>query len=115
MIDDELFARRFVEERLRLRPSGRIVLARDLKRRGVPASVIDVVLDDVLEDVDTAAVARELMMRRANRYRGLGRDKALGRMYGFLGRRGFDSSVAREVAWEVWAAIEIEEGNDSEG
>ena len=114
LIDDELFARRFVEERLRLRPSGRIVLARDLKRRGVPASVIDVVLDDVLEDVDTAAVARELMMRRANRYRGLGRDKALGRMYGFLGRRGFDSSVAREVAWEVWAAIEIEEGNDSE-
>lgn len=109
LIDDELFARRFVEERMRLRPSGRMMLARDLKRRGVPASVIDPILDEVLKDVDTAAVARDLMMRRANRYRGLDRNKALGRMYGFLGRRGFESSIARDVAHEVWAAIENEE------
>lgn len=115
LIDDELFARRFAEERMRLRPSGRIVLARDLKRRGVSASVIDVVLDDVLEDVDTTTVALDLLVRRVNRYRGLDRDKALGRMYGFLGRRGFDSSVARDAARKVWATIENEESNDWEG
>lgn len=115
LVDDEQFARRFAEERLRLRPSGRMVLGLDLKRRGIPAHVIDTVLDEVLEDVDVAAVALELLMGRAKRYRGLTREKALGRMYGFLGRRGFDSAIARDVAHQVWSTIENEDDNDGEG
>ena len=114
LVDDEQFARRFAQERLRLKPSGRMVLARDLKRRGIPVQVIDSVLDELLEDVDVAAVALELMMGRKKRYRGLTRDKALGRMYGFLGRRGFDSSIARDVAHRVWAEIEDEQENDND-
>ena len=110
LIDDVLFARQFVEQRLRLRPSGRIALVRDLRYRGVPAEIIDRVLDDVLADVDMEDVALELMMGRANRYRGLSREKALGRMFGFLGRRGFEVSIARDVAHKVWAKIENEEG-----
>ncbi len=110
LIDDVLFARQFVEQRLRLRPSGRVALVRDLVHRGVPAEIIDRVLDDVLADVDIEAVALDLMMSRANRYRGLSREKALGRMYGFLGRRGFEASVARDVAHKVWSKIENEEG-----
>ena len=70
--------------------------------------MIDPILDEVLEDVDTTTVAYDVLMGRANRYRGLDRNKALGRMYGFLGRRGFETSVARDVAHEVWAAIENE-------
>ena len=34
LIDDVLFARQFVEQRLRLRPSGRIALVRDLSASG---------------------------------------------------------------------------------
>ncbi len=110
LVDDVLFARQFVEQRLRLRPSGRIALVRDLVHRGVPAEIIDRVLDDVLADVDLEDVALELMMGRANRYRGLSREKALGRMFGFLGRRGFEVWVARDVAQKVWSKIENEEG-----
>ena len=110
LIDDVLFARQFVEQRLRLRPSGRVALVRDLVHRGVPTEIIDRVLDDVLADVDIEDVALDLMMSRANRYRGLSREKALGRMYGFLGRRGFEASVARDVAHKVWSKIENEEG-----
>ena len=87
----------------------------DLKRRGVPVDIIDLVLAEELEGVDTAVVALELMMGRIKRYRGLSRDKALGRMYGFLGRRGFDSSIARDVAHKVWAEIEDEQSDDLEG
>lgn len=110
LIDDVLFARQFVEQRLRLRPSGRIALARDLVRRGVPTEIIDRVLDDVLADVNIEDVALNLLMGRANRYRGLPREKALGRMYGFLGRRGFEVSVVRDIAQKVWSKIENEEG-----
>ncbi len=110
LIDDVLFARQFVEQRLRLRPSGRIALVRDLVRRGVPTEIIDRVLDDVLAGINIEGVALDLLMGRANRYRGLSREKALGRMYGFLGRRGFEVSVARDVAQKVWSEIENEEG-----
>jgi regulatory protein len=122
LIDDVLFARQFVEQRLRLRPSGRVALVRDLVHRGVPTEIIDLVhrgvpteiidrvLDDVLADIDIEDVALDLLMSRANRYRGLSREKALGRMFGFLGRRGFEVSVARDVAHEVWSKIENEEG-----
>ena len=110
LIDDVLFARQFVEQRLRLRPSGRMALVRDLVHRGVPTEIIDRVLDDVLADIDIEDVALDLLMGRANRYRGLSREKALGRMYGFLGRRGFEVSVARDVAHKVWSKIENEEG-----
>ena len=108
LIDDVLFARQFVEQRLRLRPSGRIALVRDLVHRGVPAEIIDRVLDDVLADVDIEDVALDLLMGRAKRYRGLSREKALGRMYGFLGRRGFETSVARDVVQKVWSKIKNE-------
>ncbi len=110
LIDDVLFARQFVEQRLRLRPSGRIALVRDLVRRGVPTEIIDRVLDDVLAGINIEGVALDLLMGRANRYRGLSREKALGRMYDFLGRRGFEVSVARDVAQKVWSEIENEEG-----
>ena len=76
LIDDVLFARQFVEQRLRLRPSGRMALVRDLVHRGVPAEIIDRVLDDVLADIDIEDVALDLLMGRANRYRGLSREKA---------------------------------------
>ena len=109
LIDDVLYARQFVEQRLRLRPSGRVALVRDLVHRGIPTEIIDRVLDDVLADIDMEDVALDLLMSRANRYRGLSREKALGRMYGFLGRRGFEVSVARDVAQKVWSKIENEE------
>lgn len=109
LIDDAVFARQFVAQRLRSRPAGRKGLAFDLKRRGVPCKIIDCVLDDALSDVDVEDMALGLMMPRANRYRGLSRERAMGRIYGFLGRRGFDASIAREVAEKVWTTIESEE------
>lgn len=112
LVDDRAFAHRFVEERLRLKPSGRMVLSRDLKRRGVPEAVIAEVLDEALSEVDVEEVATEVLRQRSGRYRGLSRDKALARMCGFLGRRGFDASVARQAARVVWAEIDSENGRD---
>jgi len=103
LIDDVDFARRWVAERMRVRPMGRPMLAQDLRRRGVEAEVMDRVLDEALAEVDMAAVALNLLRSRQGRYRGLERQKAISRMYAFLGRRGFDGTVAREVAETVWA------------
>ncbi len=105
LIDDRRFARQFVEERMRLKPAGRMLLLRDLKRRGVPEAIVVEVLDDMFAEADPVATATDMLVRRAHRYCGLPRDKALSRMYGFLGRRGFDASVARAAAQVVWKEI----------
>jgi regulatory protein len=105
LIDDRRFARQFVEERMRLKPAGRMFFSRDLKRRGVPEAIAVEVLDEIFSEADPQATATDLLIRRAHRYRGLPRDKALSRMYGFLGRRGFDASIARAAAQAVWAGV----------
>lgn len=110
LIDDRAFAHRFVEDRMRLKPSGRMVLVRDLKRRGVPESVVSEVLDEALSDVDAEGVAIETLRRRKDRYRGLPRDKALSRMCGFLARRGFGASAARGASLAVWAEMGGDDG-----
>jgi regulatory protein len=105
LLDDRDFARRFVDERLRLKPCGRMLLSRDLKRRGVPVGTVDEVIEEAFEAVDAIDLAYQVLSGRARRYEGLAKDKAINRMYGFLGRRGFDGSTARTVAMRVWQEI----------
>ncbi|MCZ6633492.1 MAG: regulatory protein RecX [bacterium] len=114
LIDDRAFAEKFVESRLRNRPQGRFMMARDLKRRGIPAEVIDSVLEAAYAELDAAEMALKLMQSRKNRYRGLERQKALSRMFGFLGRRGFDASVTRQVIEQVWREMgeDVENASD---
>ena len=105
LVDDHSFARRFAEDRLRFRPMGRALLYRDLKRRKVAVEVIEPVLEEVLADVDALAMATELLRSRMKRYTGLPRSKAMARMCGFLGRRGFGPSDSQEAAREIWSEI----------
>lgn len=108
LVDDRVFATRFVSDRLRLKPCGRVLLSRDLKRRGVPVAIIDEVLEEAFESVDKVAMAYGVLSGRSRRYVGLEKDKAINRMFGFLARRGFDGGTAREVAMRVWQEIEDE-------
>lgn len=115
VVDDRDFAERFVQERLRLRPTGAPVLRRDLARRGVPKDLIEAVLEEILGEVDLEAVAFRLLCGRRSRYLQLSRDKALNRMYGFLARRGFSPDVARSVTARAWSCIENDVENWEEG
>ncbi|MBS14314.1 MAG: hypothetical protein CME19_22300 [Gemmatimonadetes bacterium] len=106
VVDDRDFASRFIEERLRLRPAGQLVLRRDLVRRGVEAPLIEDVLAEKFDAVDLEAVAFRLLSARRSRYLQLDRNKAMNRMYAFLARRGFAPDVARSVTARAWDCIE---------
>ena len=101
LVDDRDFALRFVEERMRRRPSGSALLRHDLRKRGIDAATADEALDEVFAHVDQEAVAMELLRSRRRQYDGVDRQKALSRMYGFLGRRGF-GAVAQAAAQRAW-------------
>ena len=105
LIDDTDFARRFVQEKMRIRPMGRTRLRLELKRRGVEEEVAEQILDETLADVDPETVALDLLRSRLRRFQGIERPKALARMCGFLVRRGFSGSVARGAAKQVWTEI----------
>jgi regulatory protein len=113
MLDDEAFARAWVESRDRARPRGERALQNELRLKGIERTVIDLVLlvrreqptglDDV--DADTLpiapdhAAAERLMAKHA---RALDRiadpRRRRERAYALLARNGFDPETCRDVA-----------------
>ena len=114
-LDDEAFARAWVESRDRARPRGTLALRRELQRKGVPDDVVAA----ILEERETAAAAAaddhphdpvdpdraaaiQLVERRASTLRREAdprrrRQKA----YALLARNGFGPDVCHEVASTV--------------
>lgn len=62
-IQDEEYAKQFVNERLRVRPRGRYLLAEELKQRGISGEIISQVLAQILEEEELEA-CKKLAMKR---------------------------------------------------
>jgi regulatory protein len=102
ILDDEAFARAWVESRDRARPRGERAIREELRLKGVDRATIDVVLEErrgADEDEPDRDAAERLIERNA---RSLARvadpRKRRERAYALLARNGFDPEVCREVA-----------------
>lgn len=96
LINDLAFARAFVADRLRLKPSGSFKISYDLKQRGVSQSIIERVFsEDAVVEGDSER-AFEIAKRRLRSLSGI-KDKRTKhrRLYNFLLRRGFSYEVIR--------------------
>ncbi len=120
MLDDEAFARAWVESRDRARPRGERAIREELRLKGVDRGIVEVVMADrrtgVRERADDPdgdagqarsadAVAAERLIARHARALARVADprKRRQRAYVLLARNGFDSEVCREVAARVTA------------
>lgn len=110
LIDDAAFAGAWVESRHHGRGLARRALARELRTKGVEATLIDEAVGQLDSDQEEAT-ARELVARKLRTTRGLDRDKRLRRLAGMLARKGYGEGMALRV---VKQALE-EEGEDTEG
>jgi len=128
-LDDEAFARAWVESRDRARPRGQNALRRELALKGVPRDLVEAVLTERAEPEadlrpgsdetrdgpspgpDRAAAERLLARRRAALDREPDPRKRRQRAYALLARNGFDPETCREVA----ATIVDSAGSDGEG
>lgn len=107
-LDDEAFARSWVESRDRARPRGEHALRRELGQKGVDRGLIDEVLgnrrDDALGDgggstsPDEAAAERLLAKKLATIQREPDPRRRLQRAYALLARNGFSPDVCSVVA-----------------
>lgn len=96
-LDDDRFARIWVESRMHMNPAGDVVLRHELKRNGVSDSIIDAVLAEKSEKYDEYELAFSMAKDRFERLKKLDRRKATKRIYDFLLRRGFKYDNIRRV------------------
>lgn len=109
ILDDEAFARAWVESRDRARPRGERALRDELRLKGVDRSLVEAVLGERRQSDDPAAApdrdAAERLLARNERTLARIADprKRRERAYALLARNGFDPEICREVAASVTA------------
>jgi Uncharacterized protein conserved in bacteria len=118
-LDDDAFARSWVESRDRARPRGEFALRRELGQKGVARSVIDEILvertDGASEDdADRGAAFALVARRRAALEREPDPQKRRQRAYALLARNGFDPETCREVSAALVSGDLGENGADAD-
>lgn len=111
MLDDEAFARAWVESRDRARPRGERAIRAELGLKGVDRATVDLVLgerrealsgggsdDEVPVSPDLVAAERLLARHRRSLERVADPRQRRQRAYQLLARNGFDPETCREVA-----------------
>jgi regulatory protein len=108
MLDDESFARAWVESRDRVRPRGERALRDELRLKGIDRSTVELVLegrrsaDDESPRPPDRTAAERLLEKHARTLRRVADPRQRRqRAYALLARNGFDPETCREVAATV--------------
>lgn len=96
-IDDNRFASDWARYRLENRPIGKRRLMRELREKGLSSDIITKALDEAYQKRDESEIARELVIRKIDFYKGLEYSVVRRRLLGFLIRRGFSMSTSLTV------------------
>lgn len=100
-VNDERFAKTKALSAAEHKQHGRRRAMAELMKAGVGRQVAEKALDDVYEQTDSTALARQLAQKQAARLRRLDPQVARRRLAGMLQRRGFDYDAIKPVIDEV--------------
>jgi len=95
-IDDEAFARYWVEQRDTHRPRGERAIVSELMQKGVAREVIELVLGEREPDADVKR-ARDAIKRPITRWMTLSDIERKRKIHQYLAQRGFSYDVIEEV------------------
>ena len=99
LVNDEAFARAWVENRNIFRPSGKPALRMELRRKGLSDEIVQSVLDT---QVNEQTLAFQAARKYARRLAGLEWPEFRQKLGSFLTRRGFSYTTIAPVVSEVW-------------
>jgi regulatory protein len=105
LVDDQAFARSWVESRQRSRGLARRALAQELRRKGVDDETARTALDD-LEPAQEEQAARDLVRKKLRSMRGVDHVTATRRLAGLLARKGYPAGLAFAVVREELGAVD---------
>jgi regulatory protein len=107
LIDDEGFARSWVESRQRSRGLARRALAQELRRKGVDDETARAALDE-LDPAREEEAARDLVRKKLRSLRGVDHATATRRLAGMLARKGYPAGLAFSVVRGELGEAEVE-------
>ncbi len=94
-LDDEVFAKLWVQDRLMTKPKGPALLREELKAKGIAKEHIDRALRGA--HIDEEQLIQKLIEQQAARYRSDDRATRARKLYAFLRRRGFGAEAIRRA------------------
>lgn len=94
-LNDEEFARIFIENRKRNHPKSKFALTHELKQKGIRSRIIN----DLLEAYDDTQMAALALAARYRQWRHLGAEVRQKKTFNYLRYRGFNYEAIR-FAWE---------------
>jgi regulatory protein len=95
-VDDEAFARWWVEQRERFKPRGQRALRTELAQKGVGRDAVELVLGERAPDADVEQ-ARRALSRPLTRWADMPDAEKRRKIHGYLAARGFDYETIDEV------------------
>jgi regulatory protein len=101
LLDDDAFARYWVENRERFRPRGLHALRYELRRKGIS----DEVIERALASIDVSASAYRAAEGKARQLRHLDPVTFRRKLLDYLARRGFEYEVARDATERHWTEL----------
>jgi regulatory protein len=111
LVDDEEFARQWVQSRHLGRGLARRALAYELRHRGVADETVRNAVDEVSSD-DELAAARELVRRKAGSMRKDDPQRRVRRLAGMLARKGYGGGIAMQAIREELAEFDLPDIDD---
>ena len=107
-LDDRAFAKLWIGDRITLKPTGKSLLVRELKSKGVADAVIEEAFDEFRGAYDEYEIADPVARRKAERLKGIDEEKAKKKLLNFLSRRGFSYNTIWRILKEIYNTAEIE-------
>ena len=101
-LNDEEFARFWVEQRNQFKPLAPRALRYELLRKGIDERTIESILDGA---VDADAAALQAARSQSRRWQTLDEEMFRKKMAAFLQRRGFSWPVVRDVLDQTWQEV----------
>jgi regulatory protein len=99
LLDDDRYARSWVENRSEFRPRGRRLLEYELRQRGIDRETIE----QALTDLDEQALAYQAAVKQSRKLAGADWQSFQKKLFAFLARRGFDYETIQPVVQQVWS------------
>jgi regulatory protein len=97
LLDDRLFAKLWVEDRLLYHPLSRRAVTQELAEKGIAPEITNEMLEERYPPGKEKEIALKLAQTRLARYQNLDQDRRIRRTVAFLTRRGFNVSLATRV------------------
>ena len=96
-IDDEEFARRFIEQRIKLRPRGMRVIKMELRQKGISQEIIEeITAKNEGEEDNELAMAKRIVEKKIIKYKGLEKRDIYQKLGSHLASKGFNWDIIKQ-------------------